>query len=119
METEHRTQKIAVTGATGRVGSQLVEVLEQRGHDVVPIARSKGVDVISGEGLQEPLAGVETIIDTAPMSMPFVAWNSRCDAMRVSSTSIIRAHTARGGTSMSRSRSTAMENTSSFDSGAR
>jgi uncharacterized protein YbjT (DUF2867 family) len=65
MQTDSRTQKIAVTGATGRVGSHLVEILEQRGHDVVPIARSKGVDVVSGEGLDEALAGAETIIDTA------------------------------------------------------
>jgi uncharacterized protein YbjT (DUF2867 family) len=65
MQTDSGTQKIAVTGATGRVGSHLVEILEQRGHDVVPIARSKGVDVVSGEGLDEALAGAETIIDTA------------------------------------------------------
>ena len=42
MQTANRSQKIAVTGATGRVGSHLVEILEQRGHDVVPIARSIG-----------------------------------------------------------------------------
>lgn len=65
MQTENRSQKIAVTGATGRVGSHLVEILEKRGHDVVPIARSKGIDVVSGEGLDEALAGAETIIDTA------------------------------------------------------
>jgi uncharacterized protein YbjT (DUF2867 family) len=65
MQTEDRGQKIAVTGATGRVGSHLVEILEQRGHEVVPIARSKGVDVVSGQGLDEALAGVETIIDAA------------------------------------------------------
>ena len=70
MQTENRSQKIAVTGATGRVGSHLVEILEQRGHDVVPIARSKGVDVVSGEGLDEALAGVETIIDTATGPSP-------------------------------------------------
>ena len=70
MQTEKQDQKIAVTGATGRVGSHLVEILEQRGHDVVPIARSKGVDVISGEGLDEALAGVETIIDTATGPSP-------------------------------------------------
>jgi uncharacterized protein YbjT (DUF2867 family) len=70
METENRSQKIAVTGATGRVGSHLVEVLEQRGHEVVPIARSKGVDVVSGEGLDEALAGAETIIDTATGPSP-------------------------------------------------
>ena len=34
--------------------------------------------------------------------------------MRLSSASSIRAHTARSGTSMSSSRSTAIENTSSF-----
>ena len=70
MQTESKAQKIAVTGATGRVGSPLVEILEQRGHDVVPIARSKGVDVVSGEGLEEALAGVETIIDAATGPSP-------------------------------------------------
>src|SRR3954449_1951098 len=70
MQAENTRQKIAVTGATGRVGSHLVEVLEQRGHDVVPIARSKGVDVITGDGLDAALAGVETIIDTATGPSP-------------------------------------------------
>src|SRR3954468_14249914 len=70
MHTESSSQKIAVTGATGRVGSHLVEILEQRGHDVVPIARSQGVDVISGEGLDQALAGVEIIIDTATGPSP-------------------------------------------------
>jgi uncharacterized protein YbjT (DUF2867 family) len=70
MKTDNRTQRIAVTGATGRVGSPLVEILAQRGHDVVPIARSKGVDVVSGEGLEQALAGVETIIDAATGPSP-------------------------------------------------
>ena len=70
MPTESRSQKIAVTGATGRVGAPLVEILEQRGHDVVPVARSKGVDVVTGERLDEALAGVETIIDTATGPSP-------------------------------------------------
>ena len=70
MQTENTSQRIAVTGATGRVGSPLVEILAQRGHDVVAIARSEGVDVVSGEGLEEALAGVETIIDTATGPSP-------------------------------------------------
>src|SRR3954462_5058626 len=70
METEGRSQRIAVTGATGRVGSHLVEILAQRGHDVVPIARSTGVDVVSGEGLDEALAGAEIIIDAATGPSP-------------------------------------------------
>jgi uncharacterized protein YbjT (DUF2867 family) len=63
-------QKIAVTGATGRLGAPLVEILRQRGHDVVPIARSAGVDVVTGEGLDEALVGVETIIDAASGPSP-------------------------------------------------
>jgi uncharacterized protein YbjT (DUF2867 family) len=70
MQKAHSSQKIALTGATGRLGAHLVEILEQRGHDVVPIARSNGVDVVSGEGLDEALAGVETIIDTATGASP-------------------------------------------------
>lgn len=70
MQTGTTPQRIAVTGATGRVGSHLVEILEQRGHDVVPIARSTGVDVVTGEGLDEALTGVETIIDTATGPSP-------------------------------------------------
>ena len=65
-----QAQKIAVTGATGRLGSHLVEILRQRGHEVVPISRSTGVDVVTGEGLEAALAGVETIIDAATGPSP-------------------------------------------------
>jgi uncharacterized protein YbjT (DUF2867 family) len=57
--------KIAVAGATGRVGRHTVEVLEEAGHDVVPMSRSTGVDVVTGEGLSEALAGVDCIVDAA------------------------------------------------------
>jgi uncharacterized protein YbjT (DUF2867 family) len=58
-------QKIAVAGATGRVGRHAVDVLTDRGHDVVPMSRANGVDVITGEGLAAALTGVECIIDAA------------------------------------------------------
>jgi uncharacterized protein YbjT (DUF2867 family) len=57
--------KIGVAGATGRVGRHTVEVLEAAGHDVVPMSRSTGVDVVTGEGLREALAGVDSIVDAA------------------------------------------------------
>src|SRR5919197_1775422 len=63
-------KKIAVAGATGRVGRHVVDVLEARGHHVVPISRSVGVDLITGEGLAEALAGVETVIDAASWPSP-------------------------------------------------
>jgi uncharacterized protein YbjT (DUF2867 family) len=61
----HAQTKIAVAGATGRVGRHVVELLEADGHEVVPIARATGVDVITGEGLAEALTGVEAIVDAA------------------------------------------------------
>jgi uncharacterized protein YbjT (DUF2867 family) len=64
------TKKIAVAGATGRVGSHTVDVLRQQGYDVVEIARAHGVDVITGEGLAEALAGVEAVIDAATGPSP-------------------------------------------------
>ncbi len=57
--------KIAVAGATGRLGRHIVEVVEERGYDAVPISRTHGVDVITGEGLAEALAGVDTVIDAS------------------------------------------------------
>ncbi|HEX8861150.1 MAG TPA: NAD(P)H-binding protein [Actinomycetes bacterium] len=62
--------KIAVAGATGRVGRHVAEVLEARGQDVVPMSRSQGVDVISGKGLAEAMEGVEVLVDTATGPSP-------------------------------------------------
>jgi uncharacterized protein YbjT (DUF2867 family) len=56
-------KKIAVAGATGRVGHHVTDILTERGHDVVPMSRSQGVDVITGDGLAAALAGVECVID--------------------------------------------------------
>ena len=62
--------RIAVAGATGRVGKHVVDLLERARHDVVAIARSRGVDVISGEGLAGALTGVECIVDTTTGPSP-------------------------------------------------
>ena len=63
-------RKIAVAGATGRLGRQVVEVLEARGHDVVRMSRSSGVDVITGDGLDAALTGVDAVIDAATGPSP-------------------------------------------------
>ena len=63
-------RKIAVAGATGRLGRHVVDVLKAGGYDFVPISRSHGVDVITGEGLAEALDGVECVIDAATGSSP-------------------------------------------------
>src|SRR3954463_3693407 len=62
--------KIAVAGATGGGGRPLVDILESRGHDVVAMSRSQGVDVVTGEGLDQALTGVDTIVDIATGPSP-------------------------------------------------
>jgi uncharacterized protein YbjT (DUF2867 family) len=63
-------QRIAVAGATGRVGHHAVDVLTERGYEVVPISRRHGVDVITGEGLAAALAGVQCVIDATTGPSP-------------------------------------------------
>ena len=62
--------RIAVAGATGRVGRHVVDVLHGGGHDVVAISRSNGVDVITGDGLATALEGVEVVIDVSTGPSP-------------------------------------------------
>ena len=62
--------RIAVAGATGRVGRHVVDVLHEGGHDVVAISRSNGVDVITGDGLAPALEGVQAVIDASTGPSP-------------------------------------------------
>jgi uncharacterized protein YbjT (DUF2867 family) len=65
-----RKSKIAVAGATGRAGRHVLEILEARGHEVVPMSRTTGVDVITGDGLAEALTGADCIVDATTGPSP-------------------------------------------------
>jgi len=56
--------RIAVAGGTGLVGRMVVDAARERGHDVVVLTRSEGVDLTTGAGLAERLAGVDAVVDT-------------------------------------------------------
>jgi uncharacterized protein YbjT (DUF2867 family) len=55
--------RIAVAGATGNIGALTVTALQKAGHDVVRISRSLGVDLVTGEGLDAALTGVDAVVD--------------------------------------------------------
>ncbi|MFH8632271.1 SDR family oxidoreductase [Streptomyces lydicus] len=55
--------KIAVIGGTGLIGSQVVKDLNAAGHEAVPHSKSTGIDVISGEGLDEAVAGADVLVN--------------------------------------------------------
>ena len=49
-------------GGTGVVGRHVVDVARERGHDVVVLARAEGVDLTTGAGLAEKLAGADAVV---------------------------------------------------------
>ncbi|TRO59180.1 SDR family oxidoreductase [Streptomyces sp. IB201691-2A2] len=55
--------KFAVIGGTGLIGSQVVTKLNGAGHDAVPHSQSTGVDVITGNGLEQAVEGADTVIN--------------------------------------------------------
>jgi uncharacterized protein YbjT (DUF2867 family) len=64
------SKKIAVAGATGRVGRHVVDILDAGGHEVVAMSRASGVNIVTGEGLDDALSGVEAVIDVASGPSP-------------------------------------------------
>jgi hypothetical protein len=57
--------KIVVIGGTGLIGSKTVAILRQGGHEVVAASPNTGVNTITGEGLEEAVAGAQVVIDLA------------------------------------------------------
>ncbi|MFJ6028798.1 SDR family oxidoreductase [Pseudarthrobacter sp. NPDC092424] len=55
--------RIAVAGGTGTVGRHVVAIARERGHHVVSLSRTDGVDLVTGGGLEQALQDVETVID--------------------------------------------------------
>lgn len=55
--------RVVVLGGTGEMGARVATVLEERRSEVVRAARSTGVDVTTGAGLDEALAGADTVVD--------------------------------------------------------
>ncbi|MFB6605230.1 SDR family oxidoreductase [Streptomyces noursei] len=55
--------KFAVIGGTGLIGSQVVKKLNAAGHEAVPHSMSTGVDVITGQGVEEAVAGADVMVN--------------------------------------------------------
>ncbi|MBX3067143.1 MAG: SDR family oxidoreductase [Cryobacterium sp.] len=60
--------KLAIAGATGTVGKHVARIATERGHTVVPLSRSNGIDLETGVGLPEALKGVDAVIDVCGTS---------------------------------------------------
>ena len=54
---------IAIAGGTGWVGRRVVESVRRHGAEPIVIARSTGVDLTTGAGLNQALEDVDAVID--------------------------------------------------------
>jgi uncharacterized protein YbjT (DUF2867 family) len=55
--------KIVIVGATGLIGTRLVEILRAAGHTIVPASPTTGVNTITGEGVEAAFEGADVVVD--------------------------------------------------------
>ncbi|WP_329044512.1 SDR family oxidoreductase [Streptomyces sp. NBC_01422] len=60
--------RIAVAGGTGWLGKHVVEEVRATGHEAVVLSRSCGVDLTTGQGLDDALRDVPRIIDVTNLA---------------------------------------------------
>jgi uncharacterized protein YbjT (DUF2867 family) len=86
--------KIVVIGGTGLIGSKLVAKLRGAGHEALAASPDTGVNTLTGEGLDEALAGADVVVDVS--NAP--AWEDAAvlDFFQTSSRNLGNAETTAG-----------------------
>lgn len=62
--------KVLVTGGRGWIGSQVVNKLEKRGHDVIPYDAKDGDDIFNKSHLRDVLNGCNAVVHLAAIPHP-------------------------------------------------
>jgi len=62
--------KILVIGGTGLIGKEVCKKLERAGNEVIVGAPSRGIDILTGEGLEEALEETDIVIDLSNSKSP-------------------------------------------------
>jgi uncharacterized protein YbjT (DUF2867 family) len=86
--------KIVVIGGYGRVGSKVVEQLDEHGHDAVAADLRTGVNTLTGEGLAEALSGADVVVDVS--NSPSFEDAAVLEFFRTSTGNILAAEKAAG-----------------------
>lgn len=69
--------KVVIIGGTGLIGSKVVAKLTEHGHEAIAASPALGVNTVTGEGLDEVLAGARVVVDVSnsPLSDDGPAWD--------------------------------------------
>ena len=86
--------KVLVVGGSGLIGSQVVAMLTELGHEAVPASPRTGVNSITGEGLADAVDGVHTVVDVA--NSPSWADDDVLEFFTTSSRNLLEAERAAG-----------------------
>jgi uncharacterized protein YbjT (DUF2867 family) len=57
--------KIVVIGGSGLIGTKVVGLLRERGHEAVAASRSTGINAVTGAGLEQAMSGARVVVDVA------------------------------------------------------
>ena len=57
--------KVVIIGGSGLIGKKLSTLLQQAGHTVTSASPSSGVNSVTGEGLDQALAGAQVVVDVS------------------------------------------------------
>ena len=86
--------KIVVIGGTGLIGSQVVNQLQNSGHEVIAASPNTGVNTLTGEGLHEALQGAQVVIDVS--NSPSFEDNDVMNFFKTSNENLLPAEKAAG-----------------------
>jgi uncharacterized protein YbjT (DUF2867 family) len=86
--------KIVVIGGTGLIGSKTVAILRQGGHEVIAGSPKSGINSVTGEGLEQALAGAQVVIDLA--NSPSWEDHAVLEFFQTSSRNLLAAEAAAG-----------------------
>ena len=86
--------KIVVIGGSGLIGSRVVKLLSEAGHEALAASPRTGVNAVTGEGLSNALAGADVVMDVtnAPSWEP----QAVLDFFRTSARNLGKAEVAAG-----------------------
>ncbi len=86
--------KIVVIGGTGLVGSKVVHLLTEHGHDAVAASPNTGVNTITGEGLAEVLTDAAVVVDVS--NSPSLDGEAALEFFQTSTRNLLAAEVAAG-----------------------
>jgi uncharacterized protein YbjT (DUF2867 family) len=86
--------KVVIIGGTGLIGRKVATKLQSAGHEVVAASPSTGVNSLTGEGLNEALAGANVVVDVT--NSPSFEDNAVLDFFRKSTGHLLSAAATAG-----------------------